>query len=172
MAAMEWIYLIAFVAVAVAFVLVAQHWYKRYRDLALLRERVHLYSDRYVFLIDQKFRVKETNFYNLHEDIADDQPYILGNIIHCQTAVDEGFCGTGENCDSCPIRMVIKNAFKQKRNFDHLEAVMHLYDAHHKKKEVDVMVGGELVSVGKQPYFFVKVKKINQENNQQNYYDI
>ena len=51
MAAMEWIYLIAFVAVAVAFVLVAQHWYKRYRDLALLRDRVHMYSDRYVFLI-------------------------------------------------------------------------------------------------------------------------
>ena len=173
MTTMGWICLIAFVAVVVTIVLVAWQWLKRYRDLALLRERVHLYSDRYVFLIDRKFRVKESNFYNIHKDIENDQPYLLGNVLHCETAVDEGYCGTGISCDTCPIRMVIKNAFKQKRNFDHLEAVMHLYDANHKKKEVDVCVDGELVYVGKEPYFFVKVKKkIKQENNQQDYYGI
>ena len=161
---MDWIYLIAFVAVAVTIVLVVRQWLKRRNDYALLRERVHLRTDRYTFLVDRNFRVKETNFYELNEDIQDDQPYVLGNVLHCQTAIDEGLCGTGINCDACPIRMVIKNAFKMRRDFDHVEAVMNLYDKQHKLEQVDVIVDGELVYVGKEPYFLVKVRKRNHQD--------
>ena len=165
----DWIYLILFVAVVVAIVLVVRQWLKRRADLALLRERVHLQRDRYAFLIDRKFRVKETNFYELNENIQDDQPYLLGNVIHCQNAVDEGFCGMGLDCESCPLRVVIKNGFKLKRDFDHVDAVMHLYDEHHKAKQADVRVDGELVYVGKEPYFMVKVRKKRQQETTDNY---
>ncbi len=155
-----WIYLIAFVAV-LAIVLVVRVWLKRKNEYALLFERVHQQTEHYIFLIDRKFRVKETNFYELNEDIKDDQPYVLGNVLHCQTAIDEGLCGTGIDCNTCPIRMVINNAFKLKRNFDHVEAVMHLYDKDHKAILQDVRVDGELAFVGKEPFFLVKVRKIN-----------
>ena len=153
------LFLVALVAAVLIIVAVVRQLLKRSNDFALLRERVHLQSDRYVFLIDRKFRVKETNYYELNEDIRDDQPYVLGNVLHCQNAMDEGLCGTGINCDNCPIRVVIENAFKMKRDFDHVEAVMRLYDKNHKTVQVDVRADGELVHVGKEPYFLVKLRK-------------
>ena len=110
--------------------------------------------------------MKETNFYELNEEIRDDQPYVLGNVLHCQNAIDEGLCGTGINCDSCPIRVVIKNAFKLKRDFDHVEAIMYLYDKSHKAVQADVRVDGELAYVGKEPYFLVKVRKKNSQTTE------
>ena len=163
MNAMDWLYVIIFVAVVVTIVLVARQWLKRRNDYALLCERVHLRNDRYTFLIDRKFRVKDTNFYELNEDIQDDQPYVLGNVLHCQTAIDEGLCGTGIDCDTCPIRVVIKNAFKLKRDFSRIEAVMRVRGKYHKIEQMDVIVDGELVYVGKEPYFLVKVRKNNKQ---------
>lgn len=154
----NWIYLIAIMVAAAGIALLMWQWFKRRRDLALLHERIHQKSDCYRFLVDQRLQVKDTNFNELNETIRDVQPVVLGNVIHCQTAIDEGLCGTGINCDTCPIRVVIKNAFKLKRNFDHVEAVMHLYDADHKPTEMDVCVDGELVYAGKEPLFFVEVK--------------
>ena len=157
-----WIYLIAFVTV-VAIVLVVRVWLKRKNEYALLFERVHQQTEHYIFLIDRKFRVKETNFYELNEDIKDDQPYVLGNVLHCQTAIDEGLCGTGIDCNTCPIRMVIKNAFKLKRDFSQIEAVMRVRDKYQKTEQMDVIVDGELVNVGKEPYFLIKVRKNNNQ---------
>lgn len=160
MKVINWIILVCLVAVVLTLVQVVWQWLRRRRDYALLSERVHLQRDRYAFLIDRNFRVKETNFYELNEDIQDNQPYVLGNVLHCQTAIDEGLCGTGIDCDTCPIRMVIKNAFKLKRDFDHVEASMHLYDEHHETKEMDVRLDGELVHVGKEPHLIVTARKI------------
>ena len=168
----DWIYLIAFVTVAAAIVVIAWQWLKRRSDYVRLCERVHQHKDRYVFLIDRKFRVKETNFYELNADIPNNQPYVLGNVLHCQTAIDEGLCGTGIDCDTCPIRMVIKNAFKLKRNFDHIDAVIYQYDAHRKVNEVDVRVDGELVYVGKEPHFIVEAWNKNEQDTKQDSYDI
>ena len=157
-----WIYLIAFVAV-VAIVLVVRVWLKRRNEYAVLCERVHQQTEHYVFLIDRKFRVKETNYYELNKDLKDDQPYVLGNVLHCQTAIDEGLCGTGIDCNTCPIRMVIKNAFKLKRDFSQIEAMMHVRDKYQKTEQMDVIVDGELVYVGKEPYFLIKVRKNNNQ---------
>ena len=59
----DWLFLIAVVAVVVTIFLLAWHWLKRRNDYARLCERVHQHTDRYIFLIDRKFRVRETNFY-------------------------------------------------------------------------------------------------------------
>ena len=156
---MDWLFLMMVVAVILIIVLVVRQWLKRRNEYALLCERVHLHKDRYTFLIDRKFRVKETNFYELNESIQDDQPYVLGNVLHCQNGCDEGLCGTGIECKTCPIRMVIKNAFKLKRDFDHVEATMHLYNGDHEVEQVDVRMDGELAYVGKEPYLLVIIRK-------------
>ena len=57
--------------------------------------------------------------------------------------------------------MVVNNAFKLRRSFDHVEATMHLYDENHEMKKVDVSMDGELSYVGCEPYLLVKVRKIN-----------
>ena len=159
MKVINWIIFVCLVAVVLTLVQVVRQWLRRRRDYALLSERVHLQTDRYAFLIDRNLRVKESNFYELNEDIQDNQPYVLGNVLHCQTAIDEGLCGTGIDCDTCPIRMVIKNAFKLKRDFEHVEASMRLYDEHHETKEMDVRLDGNLVYVGKEPHLIVTARK-------------
>ena len=111
----------------------------------------------YAFLIDKKFNVKETNFYELNEHVKDDQPYVLGNVLHCQSGCDSGLCGTGIACDTCPIRLIIRNSFRQKRDFSHVAATMHLYDANHEVQSVDVKVDGKLVYLGKEPHFVISV---------------
>ena len=164
MKTIDWIYILLFVAVVIAIVQTVRQWLKRKNDYALISERVHeLQTDRYAFLIDRKFRVKETNFYELNENIQDDQPYVLGNVLHCQDGCDSGLCGTGISCKTCPIRLVITNAFKRKRGFEHVEATMHLYDENHEVKQVDVNVDGELVRIGNEPHLVVKVKKLRSE---------
>ena len=159
---MNWIYYIIIAVVVVVIIQAIRQWHKKKVNYDLLSERVHyLQTNTYAFLIDQKFRVKETNFYELNENIQDDQPYVLGNVLHCQEGCDSGLCGTGIACPTCPIRTVINNAFKLQRGFDHVEATMHLYDENHEVKKVDVSMDGELSYVGCEPYLLVKVRKIN-----------
>jgi hypothetical protein len=155
----DWIYLIALVVVVLTLVQAMRQWLRRKADYVSLRKRVHQQTDKYAFLIDRKFRVKETNFYELNKNIQDDQPYFLGNVLHCQEGCESGLCGTGISCQTCPIRMVIKNAFKLRRSFDHIEATLHLYDENHEVNQVDVRVDGELVYVGREPHLFVTALK-------------
>ena len=58
------------------------------------------------------------------------------------------------------MRVIINNAFKQKRDFNDVTATMHLYDAHHKLHTVDVMVDGHLKRLGYHPYMLLKVKDV------------
>ena len=153
------VYLIALAALAAVIGVLLWQWLKRRGDYARLRDRVHRCTDGYAFLIDRRFRVRETNYYELNQEVAVDQPYVLGNVLHCQEGCESGLCGTGISCKTCPIRLVIKNAFKLKRNFDHVEATMHLYDVNHEVAQVDVSVDGELVCIGREPHMVVKVKK-------------
>jgi hypothetical protein len=55
--------------------------------------------------------------------------------------------------------MVVNNAFKLRRSFDHVEATMHLYDENHEVKQENVIMDGELVYVGREPHLLVKVRK-------------
>lgn len=147
------------IAIILVLVLVplARNWQKRRKDYASLQRKIHETNDKYSFLVDKELHVKETNFYELNENIEDDQPYVLGNVLHCQTGCDSGLCGTGIACSTCPVRMVLKNGFKMRRDFSDISATMHLYDANHQAKEVDVKVDGHLTYVGNEPHFLVNV---------------
>ena len=133
-------------------------WRKRRLDYAAQKEAVHSEKNTYAFLIDEEFRVKETNLYDLNPEMNDDQPNVLGNVLHCETGCDSGLCGTGIACSTCPVRTILTNSFKLKRDFESVTATMRLYDNNHKVHEVDVKVDGHLVYLGYQPHFLVKVK--------------
>ena len=134
---------------------------KQKREYEALRVEVHKIFDRYSFLVDKDLRVKETNYYDIHKDLLDDKPRVLGNVIHCQTACDSGLCGTGIACSTCPIRLVLKNGFKHRRDFNDISATMHLYNAKHEVKDVDVKVDGRFTTIGRNPHFLVTVHKQN-----------
>ena len=149
--------IIALLLVAVIVAPIVRRHFKAKNDYAELQQIVMQQKDKYSFLVDRNLHVKETNFYDLNRSYADEQPRMLGNIIHCQTGCDSGLCGTGIACSTCPVRMVLTNSFKQKRDFSHVAATMHLYDANHEVKDVSVVVDGELVYISTEPHFIVNV---------------
>ena len=156
-------YYILFLLLILLIVMVplVKSWRKQKREYEALRIEVHKIFDRYSFLVDKDLRVKETNYYDIHKDLLDDKPRVLGNVIHCQTACDSGLCGTGIACSTCPIRLVLKNGFKHRRDFNDISATMHLYNAKHEVKDVDVKVDGRFTTIGRTPHFLVTVHKQN-----------
>lgn len=147
--------------------------------IILLRDVYHLKSsfarfrkqiaekrkDDYVFLVNQDLMVKATNYYDFNPDMKDDgQPAVLGNVLHCKHGCDAGMCGTGFSCQTCPVRYVLKNSFKNKRDFEKVEASMELYDANRQVHSVDVLVNGELVYACARPYLMVSVSSSTEKD--------
>ena len=158
---MTYYILILLLILLIVMVPLVKSWRKQKREYEALRVEVHKIFDRYSFLVDKDLRVKETNYYDIHKDLLDDKPRVLGNVIHCQTACDSGLCGTGIACSTCPIRLVLKNGFKHRRDFNDISATMHLYNAKHEVKDVDVKVDGRFTTLGRTPHFLVTVHKQN-----------
>lgn len=137
---------------------------RRRRERLTLHEKIHDRHRRsYAFLIDREFEVIDTNYYDLNPDVEKAPPYVLGNVLHCQTGTDCGKCGTGFACKTCPVRYVINNAFRQKRNFEHVEAKMNLYDAVYKVHTVDVELDGEFVFFKNEPHMLVTAKTLRSD---------
>jgi hypothetical protein len=132
---------------------------KRWRQYARYVNEVRQESGRLAFLINRDFEVKATNYFDLNRRMKDDQPHILGNVLHCKTGCDSGLCGTGKACNNCPVRIVIKNAMTMRRHFSQVEATMTLYDEHHEEQETDILADGRYVEVGKKPYIIVTLNK-------------
>ena len=156
---MTYLIIVLVLILLIAMVPLVKSWRKQKREYEALRVEVHKIFDRYSFLVDKDLRVKETNYYDIHKDLLDDKPRVLGNVIHCQTACDSGLCGTGIACSTCPVRMVLRNGFRDHRDFSDIRATMHLYDAKHQAQDVDVTVDGRFTYVGYTPHFLVKVSK-------------
>ena len=125
------IYLILIVAFAilVALLLLLRSFYQLRADFARFRRKIS----------------EQSNDYDLNTDRQKEPPMVLGNVLHCKNGCDAGVCGMGFACQTCPVRLVIKNSFKNKRDFNQVEATMALYNQEHKVQEVDVTVSGELV---------------------------
>ena len=131
------------------------------RERKLIHEKIHDKQRRsYAFLINHDFEVVDTNYYELNPDVEKAPPYVLGNVLHCQTGTDCGKCGTGFACQTCPVRYVINNAFRQKRAFEHVEAKMNLYDAVYKVHTVNVELNGEPVFFKNKPHMLVTAKTL------------
>ena len=128
------------------------------------------HMNTYAFLIDESFDVKETNYYALNPGQSNQQPQVLGNVLHCKTACDTGLCGSGEACNDCPVRFVIKKSFEQKRDFSGLEVGMELYADGTTAQDVDVNVGGRYVVVDNEPCMVLNVKNVTERRRFMRHY--
>lgn len=158
-------YLLFFTALTLAVVLliVVRDFCKLKRDYRRLSRQVHGEQEKLAFLINKNFEVKETNYFAINTHMKDNQPRILGNVMHCKNGTDAGYCGMGAACQNCPVRYVIKNSFQQRRDFTNIEATMTLYDEHHKAVETDIMADGQLAYVNHTPYMIIKITSIKEE---------
>jgi hypothetical protein len=153
---MNTVYLILYVVVVLVVGLIACDSLRLKRSYGRLCREAENVSGKLVFLISEDFRVKATNYHKITSR-ADDQPHVLGNVLHCKNGCDAGCCGTGLKCKSCPLRLVITNSFRHQRNVEGMEATMELYDEEYKKEKVDVKVDGELMYAYMRPFMMVSV---------------
>ena len=112
-------------------------------------------QDNYTFLIDQTFEVKESNV-----KLADGQPRLLGNVLHCKNSHETGHCGEGKQCKHCPVRFVISKSFERHDDFRNLEASMLLDDSNRAESDIDVSIDGSFVCMDQAPHMVVNVKSI------------
>lgn len=112
-------------------------------------------QENYTFLIDNTFEVKETNV-----KIADGQPRLLGNVLHCKNSQDTGHCGEGEGCRQCPVRFVINKSFERHDDFRELEACMELAGDQNQSVDIDVNVDGSFINIDSKPHMVVNVKNV------------
>ena len=142
--------IVAAAAIAVAFLKVK----KLKDDVDKLRVVVDN-QDNYTFLIDQTFEVKESNV-----KLADGQPRLLGNVLHCKNSHETGHCGEGKQCKHCPVRFVISKSFERHDDFRNLEASMLLDDSNKAESDIDVSIDGSFVCLDEAPHMVVNVKSI------------
>ena len=112
-------------------------------------------QENFTFLVDPTFEVKESNV-----KMADGQPRLLGNVLHCKNSHETGRCGEGEECRHCPVRFVIRKSFERHDDFTNLEACMELGEKGTPMSDVDVCVNGSFVCVNSNPHMVVNVKNI------------
>ena len=130
---------------------------KAYRRKSLVLENMN----NYAFLIDDQLEVKETNYYALNpQQSPDEEPRLLGNVLRCTTACEEGTCGKGLACKHCPVRFVITKSFERQKDFSDLEVSMEL--AGEQKQAVDVRLGGRYVSLAGHPYMVINAKDVSE----------
>jgi len=145
------------VALLVLYIIVRDVLHTR-RDRQQLHREIHDSEEGYAFLINQKLEVVDTNYYNMNPGVEKQPPYLLGNVLRCQTGTDCGTCGTGFSCKTCPVRYVLTNAFKQKRDVVDVPTTMRLYDIAHVSHTVNVLLNAHIVTLGAKPHMMLKVK--------------
>lgn len=154
---MTYLLIITAVAAVVALAIAVRDRYELKRKYRRFAEDIRRKSDDYVFLINPELKVQDSNYHALRPQMSDDGPHYLGNVLHCKNGCDSGLCGSSSLCTSCPVRYVIKNSFRDRRDFSNVEATMELYDEKHDVQSVDVTVSGELVYALSRPYMMVSV---------------
>lgn len=148
------ILIIALLAVAALLALASMKMKRLKDDVDKLRVVVDN-QDNYTFLIDQTFEVKESNV-----KLADGQPRLLGNVLHCKNSHETGHCGEGTQCKHCPVRFVISKSFERHDDFRNLEASMLLDDSDKAQSDIDVSIDGSFVCIDQTPHMVVNVKSI------------
>lgn len=132
---------------------------------SLSRNNNHLkaiinHQDGYTLLVNRSFEVETGNIPNL-DKIAKEEVNLLGNVLHCKNAHDEGHCGESLACGSCPVRFVITKSFEKGKDFAGLEASMELYDKDNQTVDVDVEVRGHYINLEQQGYMIINVKNLS-----------
>lgn len=156
--------LITLIFVAVAILAITE--YKKYRtslnNNTLLSVIMYNISS-YVFLIDDKFKVKQTNYYALNNIKEKGATNLIGNVLGCKNGVDAGECGKHDKCKECVLRYTIAKTFANKGEFSNVETSMRLYNGRKTPVNVDVNVSGRFTMVNGKPYMVIGVTNVTED---------
>lgn len=97
----------------------------------------------FILLIDNDFKVLNTNYYQKTGTRKGLEEKRVGDLLQCQNALAaEKGCGTHNFCGSCPIRIAIRQAFEQRRNFTDLEATLAVATSENTTVECNAIISG------------------------------
>lgn len=140
--------------------------YKKYRtnlNNNMLLSVIMYNISSYVFLIDDKLRVKQTNYYALNNIKEKGPVKLLGNVLGCENGVEAGECGKHSRCRECVLRYTINKTFANKGEFSDIETTMRLYNGEKSPVNVDVNVSGRYTTVNDKPHMVIGVANITED---------
>lgn len=172
--------LLLFILTATCIVLLSIHlWERRKRlymqqqllqDAKELRHAHHITNailrnvHAFILLIDNDFKVQETNYYQLTGTPESLDRKKVGDLLQCRNALSaEGGCGTHVYCKACPIRHAIQQAFDQKKSFTNLKAALNVVTSDTVAVECDAIISGAYLLLDKEEKMVITVHDVTHQ---------
>ena len=115
----------------------------------------------YILVIDKDFIVEKTNYYTVTDTRDDNRKKRVGELLQCVNSFEKG-CGNGELCQTCPIRQAITEAFRMRKDFSNLEAVVSLRVSEKKSIKCNVSVSGSYMDMNCRPEMLITIHDITE----------
>lgn len=120
----------------------------------------------YILLIDKDFKVLKTNYYLKTGTRKSAETKRVGDLLQCHNALSaKGGCGTHTRCDSCPVRLAIRKAFEQRRNFTNLEATLTVVTSDKKSVDCEAIISGSYLLLNDEENMVLTVHDITRLKN-------
>lgn len=120
----------------------------------------------YILLIDNDFQVLKTNYYQKTGTRKSTETKRVGDLLQCHNALSaEGGCGTHALCGSCPVRLAIRQAFEQRRNFSDLEATLTVVTSDKKSVDCEATISGSYLLLNDEENMVLTVHDITRLKN-------
>lgn len=120
----------------------------------------------YILLIDNDFQVLKTNYYQKTGTKKSTETKRVGDLLQCHNALSaEGGCGTHILCGSCPVRLAIRQAFEQRRNFSDLEATLTVVASDKKSVDCEATISGSYLLLNDEENMVLTVHDITRLKN-------
>ena len=118
----------------------------------------------FILLIDNDFKVQETNYYQLTGVLESLDKKRVGDLLQCRNALSaEGGCGTHVYCGTCPIRHAIQQAFDQKKSFTNLEATLNVVTSDTETVECDAIISGAYLLLDEEEKMVITVHDVTHQ---------
>lgn len=116
----------------------------------------------FILLIDNDFKVLKTNYYQQTGTRKGLGEKRVGDLLQCRNALSaEGGCGTHSYCGSCPVRLAIRQAFKQRRGFTNLEATLNVVTSENQSVECEAVISGAYLLLNEEENMVLTVHDIS-----------
>ncbi|WP_294480436.1 HAMP domain-containing sensor histidine kinase [uncultured Bacteroides sp.] len=120
----------------------------------------------FILLIDNDFKVLKTNYYQKTRTRKGLEEKRVGDLLQCRNALSsERGCGTHNYCGSCPIRLAIRQAFEQRRNFVDLEATLTILTSDNNSVDCDAVISGSYFLLNEEENMVLTVYDITELKN-------
>ena len=134
---------------------------RKLENVNCLFDAILTHIHAYVLVIDSDFKVLKTNYYDLTHLSPDGKEKRVGDLLQCRNALSaKGGCGTHAFCQECPVRGVIENAFRQKKEFTDLQSSLNIAIDEHEFVKCDVMISGVFMTLDSEERMVLTVHDI------------